>query len=276
MGLLGMIPCPRKHGDKYEEHPSCAIYESIQRGMVRLHCFGCGYNTTVSGTEGQRMLDTGLRTNPNRKPKPYQVELNGYSEKAMSFFTSRRINPDTAFDYGVRMVVGEDALHLPCRSTSGTVIGSQVRYLTRRRVKVKSYPPDGTTEYPHGSVVQEEGRFYRAVNTPVDTILIVESIADGLSIISREGQENTVCYALLGTKLSNGAMLDIHTLSSIYRGASIRVLFDPDEAGVYGGLSVINKLLMYYGVQVTRIPVVVKPYELEDTELGLITNPEEV
>ena len=277
MSLLGMTPCPKKHGDKYEEHPSCAIYESYQQGKVRLYCFGCGYSATVSMAEGQRLIDSGLRCNPNRKPKAYQVVTDsyfgGFTDAAQEFFKSRQIDTDVAWQYGVRMVVGEDALHLPCRTPSGISYGSQVRYLGRRRVKVKSYPLEGTTDYPHGSVVMREARFYDLDRTRVESIVIVESIADGLSIISRKELGMVVCYALLGTKLSNPSMMDIHTLSSMYQGASIDVLFDPDRAGQIGSISITNQLLSYFP-SVVLVEVDEKPYDMaSDKLLGLLSHP---
>jgi len=269
--LVAMVLCNRKHGKAYEVKPSCAIY-TASKNQYRTYCFGCHAVEFITEHQKQELISKSKATVLNTKPKPTTTippTTNQYSEDAIKFLDSRKIDVVLARSYGVRQIMGESALWLPIREIDGKQgTGGIIRRYDSRNPKVKLVPSTSNV-YPKGCFIEYEAHYYtRTHANNIPTIFLVESIIDGLAILSIAYSLRNVCaYAMLGTHISRENKLDIYRIATKYPDASLTIAFDPDSAGEKGFMELQTQLATYYPTKVNKMQVKKKPYDYTLTDI---------
>lgn len=252
-----VVTCPRydHHGGKPEKTPSCFI--SKEDGLV--HCFGCGYATTVAGMTADIL---GLKTPVDgfqwirRKfssPKPgRRKSILGNSEgRDLSkiyipeeallqynfdhpYMFKRCISPDALDWFSVGYDKDTKSLTLPMRDAEG-----RISFIKERPVGRSGF---GKYQIEAGADKREllYGLFMIKRCLPrVDMIFISEGEFDVLSWYS----VNRYAVGLQGSDLFDE---QVRQLIRVARGKPICIATDNDKAGFKAKYQCIDKLSKYF------------------------------
>lgn len=187
------LQCPACGGGRTRE---LSLQMTNLNGFTTARCWraSCGYFAKVP-------LDPSTKIGqPQFKPRIFEgelAELDGYATSAL--LDRYGIQPHTAARYGVKQVVGRDAIYMPVYGPQGHERGGMVRYFDGSLPKTVSYK---ATDQPWQA-------WYRAENMPACVI-----VEDQLSAL-RCWQAGYTAIALLGVNLNGEKAGEIQRIAGI-------------------------------------------------------------
>lgn len=213
-----------------DTNASLAIYEETNSYF----CFGCSAKGRLSEIEHNIDYDTEYVP----VSKEHKEDYKQLTDWGLKFFKSRKIKPEVAFQYGILELTGRSLL-FPVYNRLGQTTGYQIRFFDKK-FKYKTLPVDGV--YP---------KYGEVFNHNPDSVYLVESIIDALSIYSRRGVGS---YVMLGTNLGI-------ELVELLRKEDREIKVYLDEDAHLKGHVIVDRLKHIYGRRVQAIDTNLKPYE---------------
>lgn len=182
-----------------ESVPSLVIYSD------HAYCYACKYRFTLKEIEDAIGYIPVQSEKPKRIYKPITSDIDESTE-VKQFLRSRNINALVARIYGVKST--PNGLYLPCYDFDGKLWGYQIRNL------------NGEPKYINNTLRDIYLGYSACISNSKFRVVIVESIIDALSLVSREPLLEWI--ALLGTTLKPEVIQNIIEYKNIY------IYFDPD------------------------------------------------